>query len=114
MANDNYKSTYEAMAIIGCSYQTILNWIKKGIFTGIVYRDGFRGRAQMYIPESQVYRMKEERDNGKKRFRGYPEEDKPTPEDLRANKITAIEDAVIEIERKIFNLHILIDQLKDL
>lgn len=112
--DDGYKSTYEAAAIIGCSYATILSYIKKGIFTGIVYRDGFRGKTMMYIPESQVRRIKEEREKGRKRFRGYPEEDKPTAEDLRMNKIIAIEDSIIDIEKKIFNLHILIDQLKDL
>lgn len=111
--NDNYKSTYEAQAIIGCSYQTVLNYIHKGIFTEIVYRDGYRGKAMMYIPEKQVYRIKEERDKGRVRFRGYPEEEKPTLEDLRANRITALEDAIIELEFKVGRLHILLDRLKD-
>ena len=114
MLNDDYKSTYEAAGIIGCSYKTILRYIQKGIFTEIVYRGGYRGKAMMYIPAKQVYTIKETRDKGRKQIRAFPEEEKPTPEDLRANKIAAIENSIIEIERKMFNLHILIDQLKDL
>lgn len=112
----DYKSTYEASDIIGVSYQTILRWIKNGVFTNIVYRDGFAGRSMMFIPVEQVIRMKEARENGRKRFRGYPTlpEEMPTKEDLRANKLTQIEDKVIKVEREIVNLQILLDQLKDL
>ena len=111
-----YKSTYEASDIIGVSYQTILRWIKNGVFTNIVYRDGFTGRSMMFIPVEQVIRMKEARENRRKRFRGYPTlpEEMPTKEDLRANKLTQIEDQVIKVEREIVNLQILLDQLKDL
>lgn len=116
MLRGGYKSTYEASDIIGVSYQTILRWIRNGIFTNIVYRDGFAGRAMMFIPLEQINRIKEAREHGQKRLRGYPTlpEEMPTKEDLRANKITQIEDQVIKVEREIVNLQILLDQLKDL
>ena len=49
-------------------------------------------------------------------IRLYPTlpEEMPTKEDLRANKLTQIEDQVIKVEREIVNLQILLDQLKDL
>lgn len=110
------KSTYEARDIIGVSYQTILNWIKKGYFTGIEYRDGFAGRSMMYIPDDQVYVMKAQRDAGKKRFRGYPvpEQEKPDDMDLRMNQILQMETEIFKLEMQIGRLHIMLDRLKDL
>lgn len=110
------KSTYEASEIIGVSYQTILNWIRKGIFTNVVHKDGWAGRSMMYIPDAQVYVMKAERDSGKKRIRGYPTpvEEIPTERDLRMNAILLMEEKIIRMEMELGQLHVMLDRLKDL
>ncbi len=110
------KSTYEASDIIGVSYQTILNWIRKGYFTEIQYRGGFAGRDMMYIPDAQVYAMKAQRDAGKKRFRGcpIPQEEEPDERDLRMNQLLQIETEILKLEMQIGRLHVMIDRLKDL
>lgn len=114
--DSNYKSTYEAAGIVGVSYHTILNWIRKGIFTNVVERDGFTGRPQMYIPAEQVYVMRDERERGRRRFSAYPalESDMPDDSELRMKKLLLIEEEIIKLEFAIGRLHIMIDQLKDL
>lgn len=110
------KSTYEASDIIGVSYQTILNWIRKGYFTGIEYRGGFAGRDMMYIPDGQVYAMKAQRDAGKKRFYSYPvpEEEAPDDRDLLMNQLLKMEEEVLKAEMQIGRIHVMIDRMKDL
>lgn len=111
-----YKSTYEAAGIVGVSYNTILNWIRKGIFTNVIEQDGYSGRPQMYIPIDQVYVMKNARDGGRRRFSAYPalESDMPDDSELRMKKLLIIEEEIIKLEFAIGRLHVMIDQLKDL
>ena len=111
-----YKSTYEAAGIVGVSYNTILNWIKKGIFTNVIEKDGYSGRPQMYIPIDQVYVMKNARDGGRRRFSAYPalESEMPDDSELRMKKLQLIEDEIIKLEFAIGRLRVMIDQLKDL
>lgn len=107
--NANWKTTFEAADIIGVSYITILNWIKKGVFYGVIEEAGYTGRPQQYILAEQVFMAKKLREeDGIKKMRAgmlskntmvcdpYEPVDQHNMEIIR-RKISDIQDKMIEL-----------------